>query len=706
MKFKLLTIILCLLFVNAIYSQDIPFEKAYFKERKDELKEAQRNIRDGDLIYEMGSYDLLNNMANIWQKAIVFYKEAYDFNPNNSLVNYKLGSCYLFSIHKSWALDFLKKAYSLNPSVAQDIHLLLGKAYHYKYDFDAAIKEYEKHRIVLSNTGGQNQLIELSKMISDCRFAKKLYENPERVWIDNLGPQINTKYPEYSPMINADESVIIFTTRRESGIGDQIDVEDMGYMEDIFTSYKDENGNWVPSKGFDENINTKSHDASAGFSNDGLSVFIYYGSKGMGDIYISQKENGQWSKARSIGKKINGKNTHETSACLSFDGKKLYFSSNREGGYGKHDLWESNWNADKKEWGEPINMGPVVNTKYDERSVFMHPDGKTMYFSSKGHPGMGGYDIFYTKMQSNGIWEKPTNIGYPVSTPDDDVNFVMAASGKQGYYSSFREDGEGEKDLYIITFLGAKKIPLLNGEDNLLASVVAPIEEDLVQPKVEVEMKNLSILKGLVLDADTKEPILSSIELIDNGTQTLVSEFSNDGQSGKYILSLPAGKNYGIAVKSEGYLFHSENFDIPERAGFREYEKIIYLKKIKKGESIVLRNIFFDLNKYSLKPESKTELDRLIQLLDDNPELRIEISGHTDSRGSDIYNQSLSEDRSKAVVDYLVAIGGFPRDRFEFKGYGEDKPLYSNEDIKKLKIKEDIEEAHSLNRRTEFKILE
>jgi outer membrane protein OmpA-like peptidoglycan-associated protein len=239
-----------------------------------------------------------------------------------------------------------------------------------------------------------------------------------------------------------------------------------------------------------------------------------------------------------------------------------------------------------------------------------------------------------------------------------------------------------------------------------LASIVAPIEEDLVQPKVEVKMKNLSILKGLVLDSDTKEPILSSIELIDNGNQTLVSEFSNDGQSGKYILTLPAGKNYGIAVKSEGYLFHSENFDIPESAGFREYEKIIYLKKIKKGESIVLRNIFFDLNKYSLKPESKTELDRLIQLLDDNPELRIEISGHTDSRGSDTYNQSLSEDRSKAVVDYLVAIGGFPRDRFEFKGYGEDKPLYSNEDIKKLKIKEDIEEAHSLNRRTEFKILE
>ena len=699
MKLRILIIVLYYFIVGALYSQDIPFEKAFFtKEQRDGLKEAQKNIKEGDLVYELG--------PSVWPRAIEHYKKAYDFNPDNSLLNYKLGTCYLYSIHKSWALDFLKKAYQLNPSVNQKIHFFLGKAHHFKYEFDHAIKEFEKHKKVLINTGNQDQLLELSKMISDCRFAKKLVANPVRVWIDNLGPQINTKYPEYSPMINADESVIIFTTRRASGIGDDVDIEDLGYMEDIFSSYKDENGNWVKSVGFDENINTKSHDATSGFSNDGLTVFVYYGHKGMGDIYVSQKVDGKWSKAKSIGKKINGKSTHETSACLSFDGKKLYFSSNREGGYGKHDIWESSWDDQKMEWGEPVNMGPIINTKYDERGVYKHPDGKTMYFASNGHPGMGGYDIFYSKIQSNGIWEKPTNIGYPVSTPDDDVHFVMSASGKKGYYSSFREDGEGEKDLYVITFLGAKKIPLLNGEDNLLASVVAPIEEDLVQPKVKVNMKNLSILKGLVLDADTKIPVGSSIELIDNGTQTLVSEFTNDSESGKYILSLPAGKNYGIAVKSEGYLFHSENFDIPESAGFREYEKIIYLKKIKKGESIVLRNIFFDLDKYSLKSESKTELDRLIKLLKDNPDLRIEISGHTDSRGSAKYNQSLSESRSKAVVDYLVANGNFPTERFEYKGYGEQKLIHSDQDISKMKVEKDQEEAHSENRRTEFKILE
>ena len=695
---KYINILFFCCFWLSINAQDIPFEKAYFKEQKEELKEALRNIKEGDLIYELGS--------SVWPKAIEFYQKAYDFNPNNSLLTYKLGNCYLYSKYKTSALQYFNKAFKLNPNVAKDIHKKIGRSYQFKYLFDNALENYQLYRSVLDNSKDQEEVISVARLMEQCRTAKELMKHPERVWIDNLGKKINTKYPEYSPMINADESVIIFTTRRESGIGDELDYEDMGFMEDVFTSYKDENGEWVQSFGLDENINTKSHDATSGFSNDGLTIFVYYGYKGMGDIYVSKKIDGVWTKAKSIGKKINGKNTHETSACLSYDGKKLFFSSNREGGYGEHDIWVSNWDDEKMEWGEPSNLGGVINTKYDERGVYKHPDGKTMYFASDGHPGMGGYDIFYSVEKEDGTWGKPTNIGYPISTPDHDVHFVMSASGKHGYYSSFREDGEGEKDLYKITFLGAKKIPLLSGEDNLLASVVAPVKEELVQPKVEVKMKNLSILKGLVLDADNKEPVKSQIELIDNGALSLVSEFNNDGETGKFIISLPAGKNYGIAVKADGYLFHSENFDIPTSAGFREYEKIIYLKKIKKGESIVLRNIFFDLDKYSLKPESKTELDRLIKLLTDNPDLRIEISGHTDSRGSSSYNQELSEDRAKAVVDYLVAIGGFPRERFEFKGYGETTPLYSNEDIGEMKIKEDREEAHALNRRTEFKILD
>lgn len=682
-----------------IYAQkDIPFEKQYFPNKKEGLKEAKKNIKEGDNLYMYG--------ASMMPQAISFYESANAFNPNNAQLNYRLGNCYINSINKYKALEFYQKALKLNSTIAQDIHLQIGKGLHLKYEFDKALKEYEAYRNVLNHKIDQEKILNVGRFIEQCKYGKKMMETPERVWIDNLGKNINTYYPEYSPMITADESVIIFTTRRENGIGNEKDVSDMGYMEDIFVSFKDVNGSWSPATGLDENINTDSHDATSGFSNDGLTIFVYYGHKGMGDIYVSEKVDGLWTKAKSIGKKINTKTTHETSACLSFDGKQLYFSSDRPGGFGGHDIWVSNWNKEKEQWGEAKNLGGVVNTSYDERGVFMHPDGKTMYFSSDGHKGMGGYDIYSSMMDDNKIFLTPVNIGYPISTPDDDVHFVMAANGKHGYYSSYHEDGEGEKDIYMVTFLGQKKEPILSGEDNLLSGIVSTQQEDIVQPKVEVNMKNLAIFKGKVLDADTKQPVSSQIELVDNGSSELVSEFKNDGKSGKFILSLPAGKNYGIAVKAEGYLFHSENFDIPESAGFREYEKIIYLQKLKKDVSIVLRNIFFDLNKYSLKAASKIELNRLIELLETNPDLRIEISGHTDSRGSDSHNQKLSQDRAKAVVDYLVGPGGFSRSRFEFKGYGETKPLISKEDINKLKSEEDKEEAHSKNRRTEFKIVD
>ena len=527
---------------------------------------------------------------------------------------------------------------------------------------------------------------------------------PERVWIDNLGKQINTEYPDYAPLISADESVIMFTSRRSNSTGGLI--TGAMYNEDLYISEKDKEGNWTPAVGISEKINTKGHDATAGLSLDGLSLFIYMDNSDRGNLYISNKLEDGWEKPKGVGKNINGKKTRETGACFTFDKKSFYFVSDREGTHGGTDIWRTDWDAEKEEWGKPVNCGDVINTHYDEIGVFIHPDGKTMYFSSKGHKGMGGFDIFYSIMNDDGTWNEPVNIGYPVSTPDDDVHFVISASGKHGYYSSFREiDGMGEKDIYMITFLGGKKEPLLSTEDNLLASVAAPIKEELIQPKVAVSAKNLSILKGLVLDAETKQPVKSFIDLVDNGTQEHISEFNNDPITGKFLMSLPAGKNYGIAAKAEGYLFHSENFDIPADAGFKEYEKIIYLNKIKKGVSIVLRNIFFDTDKYSLKAESKIELDRLIQLLTDNFNLRIEISGHTDTHGSSSYNQRLSEDRAGAVVDYLV-VHGFGRERFEFKGVGEAKPLVTDIERDKMKSSKDRDDADAHNRRTEFMIID
>ena len=245
---------------------------------------------------------------------------------------------------------------------------------------------------------------------------------------------------------------------------------------------------------------------------------------------------------------------------------------------------------------------------------------------------------------------------------------------------------------------------MLSSEDNLIASIAQPITEKIEEPKIEVQSKNLSILKGVVMDEKTKATLASEVELINNTTGEVIGTFKTDDSDGKFMVTLPSGGNYGIAVKAETYLFHSENFDIPSEAGYRMYRKDVELKKVEVGKSIVLRNIFFDLDKATLRPESKAELERLNKLMIENPTLKIELSGHTDSRGSDAYNQKLSENRAKAVVDYLVNIG-ISKDRMVYVGYGEQKPMVTDAEINALKLSSEKEEAHQQNRRTEFKIL-
>jgi len=382
----------------------------------------------------------------------------------------------------------------------------------------------------------------------------------------------------------------------------------------------------------------------------------------------------------------------------------LYFASERPGGFGGEDIYVSRWDEKKKEWGPAENLGANINTKYRETGVFLHPDGETMYFSSQGHSTMGGFDIFMSKRDEKGVWGAPVNIGYPINSPDDDVFFVVSGSGRYGYYSSFRQDGYGEKDLYRITFLGPEKPPIPSTEDNLIASLVNPVREIVIEPKVEVSTVNLAILKGIIRDARTLQPLEAKLELIDNDKNELVTTLTSDSKSGAYLVTIPAGKNYGISVKAEGYLFHSENVDIPKASGYKEYEKNVDLKKVEVGQTIVLRNIFFDYDKATLRDASRNELERLIKLLNENPTLRIEISGHTDTQGDATYNQKLSENRAKAVVEYLVR-AGISASRLEYKGYGESKTQISEADILKMKTKTEREDAHQQNRRTEFKIL-
>jgi len=252
-----------------------------------------------------------------------------------------------------------------------------------------------------------------------------------------------------------------------------------------------------------------------------------------------------------------------------------------------------------------VNLGPTINTQYGEEGVFLHPDGKTLYFSSQGHTSMGGYDIFKTVYNSETkTWSKPANLGYPVNTPDDDVFFVISASGKHGYYASFNANGYGEKDIYVITFLGLEKPMVMNNEDNLLASQAAPVKETVIAPVLAIKEAQLTILKGVITDELTKQPLEATIEIVDNLKNQVIASFTSNSSTGKYLVSLPAGRNYGIAVKKDNYLFHSENFDIPNTAAYQEVIKDVALKNIAVGSKIILKNIFFDFDKATLRPES------------------------------------------------------------------------------------------------------
>jgi outer membrane protein OmpA-like peptidoglycan-associated protein len=676
--FKFIIAIL-LIGTNAV-AQNVEFDKSNFLDKKDQFKEAKSELKEGDEQFEMGDF--------AYREAIPHYLKAQMFNPNNDRLNYRLGICYTKSFEKAKCLSYLEKAYQLNPAIDSKIRFYLGYGFQLNTQWDKAIEEYEAYKKTVL-TKDAVELKSVDKQIYECRNGKELMKNPIRVFIDNVGPTVNTQYNDYTPVISADESMMMFTSRRPGGTGTAIDLMLNETFEDIWVSNKD-GKSWTKAVNLGPPINTNEHDAVVALSPDGQRLITFNGRKNGGDLFLSTLEGTKWSEPENMGKAINTK-WHEPSATLSFDGKTIYFVSDREGGLGGHDIYMSKMN-EKGKYETAVNVGATLNTEYDEDAVFMLPDGKTMYFSSHGHTSMGGYDIFKTTL-TNGVWSKPENMGYPINSPDNDIFFQLAANGIHAYYSTANNGGFGGQDIYRITILGPEKNPLLMNEDNLLASVAAPVSEFKADKIVSTGPK-LTVLKGIIRDDKTKEPLEASIELVDNTINQVIATFKSNSATGKYLVSLPSGKNYGLAVKRDGYLFHSENFDIPAIADYQEVEININLKKIEIGQSIVLKNIFFDFDKATIRSESANELDRLIKLLTENPTLKIELGSHTDSKGSDDYNQKLSQARSQSVVTYLIN-KGISTDRLVAKGYGETVPVATN----------DTEAGRQENRRTEFKIL-
>jgi outer membrane protein OmpA-like peptidoglycan-associated protein/tetratricopeptide (TPR) repeat protein len=757
-KIALLLVPVLFLFIGSISklsAQNVDFTKNNFPGKEVVLKEALHEIKKGDELFNAG--------PQLYNLALDHYLKANDVNPQNAELNYKIGVCYLFSSFKPKSIAYLEKAKSLNPDVNNKLSYYFARAYHFNMQWDKAIQEYEAYskRIAASS---EEKNSDVEKKIKECKNGIALMEDTIRMHklpdslrynIINLGLEINSNYPDYHPAISADESVMYFTSRRENTTGGGIDQNEGKYYEDIYFSTC-ENGKWTEAKNLGDPINrSNQHEATCALSVDGQRLFIYQDDtyNGSGNIYECLLSGHSWSKPKKLPGNINSK-YHESSASLSPDGKILYFcSENPEDnkGVGFHDIFKSTLNA-KGEWGLPENLGSVINTVYDERSVFIHPDGKTLYFSSQGHNSMGGYDLFKSVYNdSSKSWSAPLNLGFPINSPDDDIDFVVSASGKHAYYSTIRPDGFGEKDIYRITLPADTTVYLTlikgtvtdesnnpvgtaieivdsktgklisrqesnNATGKFLVSLPAgknyivkisangyePDEENFNIPAGEkfkeldlmIELKRkdqLVEINGIITD-ETGKALPGNIEIVNNSTEEVVAKTVAD-KSGNYRVKLKAGKNYGIVATEEGYLFQSLNIDIPPDKDHIDLPSI-KLKKIKIGSNMVLNNIFFDFDKASLRPDSKPELARVLNLLKDNPGMKIEISGHTDNKGSAVYNQRLSEARAKSVTDFLIS-AGIEKNRLTYIGYGFTKPIASNE----------TEEGRQLNRRTEFKVI-
>lgn len=575
-----------------------------------------------------------------------------------------LGQTYEYMLEPEFAKQQYYKAIKINADFFPNIYVLLGKLelttgnYEMaKENFSYYLQKFEKKSFKLDS--------DCEYGLKVCTFAINAMKNPVPFEPVNLGMNINTENAEYLPSLTADEQLLIFTVRLP--LNSSSTNVFLKYQEDFFISFKKDN-KWMKSSNIGSPINTNGNEGAQCISPNGQ--YIYFtacdrrGSVGGCDIYISRFEGDQWGKPFNLGEAINSP-AWETQPSISADGKTLYFVSNRKGGLGGPDIWMSEMQPEGN-WGKPINMGSTINTKNEEQSPFIHPDNQTLYFSSNGHIGMGGYDLLISRKDlSVGKWLPSNNLGYPINTHNDEKDLIVSTNGKTAYFASNKKDGFGELDLYSFELYPA------------------------VQPQ------KVSYVKGVVFDKVNKGNLFARFEFIDLETGfQLVESFSNK-KTGEFLVCLPANKNYALNVSKENYLFYSETFQLKQRSFNEAYFMDVFLQPIQLGEKVVLKNIFFEIASYILKDESKVELEKLIAFLNTNPQIKIEVSGHTDNIGDDKYNLTLSENRAKSVIDYLIS-RGISFERLTYKGYGKDQPITSNE----------TEEGRAQNRRTEFKIME
>lgn len=640
---RLLTIIFCSVLVSApLMAQERLSTRS---------KPAIRYYQEGEALIGRRQF---TEAAMVLQRAV-------DKDKNFLEAHLRLAFCYEMLRDLPRQQYYLEQVVRLMPADSRyrNTYFVLGKVY-----FNRGLYRQAGEMIDLLVRQGIDQermRQEAAALRTNIAFALERMDNPLDIEPRPMPVPLNRFALQYFPVLTADENTIFFTRRNGVAFHDD---------EDIYQSTRGDDGQWTVPVSISPNINSRLNEGTCTISADGRTLIFTScegrQSYGSCDLYVSYRIGEEWSVPENLGPNINTR-AWESQPSLSADGRELYFVSDRTGGLGKRDIWMSR-RDDKGLWMQAWNIGAPINTSEDEVSPFIHANGSVIFFASRGFPGMGGFDLY--KSERMGLkWGEPENLGYPINTHDDQVSLFISTDGTRGYYSYEQQQqglGYNRSFLYYFDF-----------PEN--AIVVSPSQ----------------YLTGTVRDAKSGEYLKSRIELWDPEADSLISIFESDPVNGIYFTVINRDRRYSLYVESPGYLFESRSFQIDSSLTTEQTVQNFKLQPIEKGATIRLSNIYFDFDSYQLRPESETELQKLFELFNHNPGLRVEIAGHTDDLGSDSYNLELSTRRAESVYNYLVQ-AGVERQSLSFMGYGESQPLVPNED----------EISRQFNRRIEFRITE
>ena len=634
---KLLTLLVAFFIISSVYAQ---YDRAKINKKAIQLYDlALQRIDDGNLTIAAGqlmqAIELDKNYVEAYLTLAAIYGKLKSYK--SSILNYEKA----ISLDSNYTLEY-KLAYSIQLAGQGEFEKALNAVN------ELLTKKPPKNQTSLASAQKRKQSYEFA-IDYEKKNSNKLYVFAPK----NMGNNINSNESEYFPSLTIDGKELIFTRRIKN------------FNEDFYYSKRKAADDWELAKAMEGNVNTDQNEGAQNISQDGQWLVFTACNRPNGfgscDLYISYYTPQGWSEAVNLGGKINS-DAWESQPCLSPDKRDIYFASKRAGGYGGSDIYVSHLQSNGK-WSDPENLGAEINTAGDEACPFLHADNQTLYFTSNGLPGYGGNDLFYIRKGKGNGWSKPVNLGYPINTISDEGTLFIAADSKTAYYASDRNDSKGGLDIYSFEL------------------------------RQDIRPNKTLWVKGQVSDKKTTKGIASSVELIDLSSKQTISKVQTD-ESGNYFITLPIGKDYAFNVNRKGYLFYSDNFLMMNKSPDSVYQKNIALLPIETNASVVLKNIFFEPGKFELKPESQVELEKLIQLLVENPTIKIEISGYTDNVGKPADNLLLSNNRAKAVVTYLTS-KTISVQRLTAKGYGETNPKADNK----------TEDGRALNRRTEMKVV-